>query len=51
MDYQKLYLEQKIQTLEMELSAIQMRFGMIQTELPQVRKEWAEYLEKIKDKT
>ena len=42
-DYQQLYLEQKIQSLRMELQALQMRFAQIQNELPQALAELREY--------
>lgn len=44
-DYKKLYLEQKVQALKMELDLLSVRFTKIQEELPLIVKELEEYLE------
>lgn len=42
-DYKHLYLEQKVQSLQMELQALQLRFVQVQNEIPQVLAELREY--------
>jgi hypothetical protein len=42
-DYKKMYLEQTIQALNLEMNMIQMRAQAIQKKLPEAAKELAEY--------
>jgi hypothetical protein len=42
-DYKKLYLEQKRQSLILEMNLIQMRAGVIEKELPEIEAELKEY--------
>lgn len=44
-DYKRLYLEQKMRAVQMELQALQLRFNQMQAELPVIQKELAEYIE------
>jgi hypothetical protein len=48
MDYKKLYLEQKAQSMKMELDLLQMRFVQVQKELPEVIAELEAYSESEK---
>lgn len=42
-DYKKLYLEQRIQRIQIELQALGLRHAQMQAELPSVQKELEEY--------
>jgi len=42
-DYKRLYLEQKVQSLRLEMQTLQLRFTQIQSELPQAMAELQAY--------
>jgi len=42
-DYKRLYLEQKVQSLRLEIQTLQLRFTQIQSELPQAMAELQAY--------
>ena len=42
-DYKKLYLEQRIQRIQIEIQALGLRYANMQAELPAVAKELEEY--------
>lgn len=46
-DYKRLYLEQKMRAIQMELQALQLRFNQIQAELPAIQNELNEYNKKV----
>lgn len=47
MDYKKLYLEQKIQSMTMEIQVLHLRFQILQPELTQAQAELKAYNEKL----
>ncbi len=47
-DYKRLYLEQRIRAIQMELQALHLRFNQMQAELPAIQKELSEHIEKAK---
>jgi hypothetical protein len=44
-DYKRLYLEQKVQSFQLEMQVLQLRFTQIQGELPQAMAELSEYIQ------
>ena len=50
-DYKKLYLEQKTQCLNLEMSLIALRTRMIENEMSEVEAEFKEYDSKNRSKT
>lgn len=50
MDYKKLYLEQRVQSVRMELELLQVRFMKIQKELPVAIAELEEHRKSIEGK-
>lgn len=47
-DYKKMYLEQKRQTLILEMSLMQMRASIVEKELPEIEAELREHDSKSK---
>jgi len=47
-DYKRLYLEQKVQSLRLEIQNIQLRFAQLQSELPEALTELQNYTQ-LKD--
>jgi hypothetical protein len=47
-DYKRLYLEQKVQSLRLEMQNIQLRFIQLQSELPEALAELQNYMQ-LKD--
>lgn len=48
-DYKKLYLEQRVSILQMELQILQLRYNEILDELPTVQDELIVYLDEIEE--